>query len=171
MNETNAPEDRAEANEYARRMAARNDSLMSDTTSEPGSSDVGRGGPAREPSPNQPGAQNVLASDASSLPLGEGAADRSSLERAEERIEATDAGGGLNNAAVQAVGMPGVISAAESNLPGTANLGAAAGQDLGAGLGGTRGITESPRPGEQTGAGGTRGSGAGTGDVDNARAP
>jgi len=43
----------------------------------------------------------------------------------DERIDAS-AGGGLNNAAVQAAGAPGTEDTGEQNLPGTDDLGAAA---------------------------------------------
>ena len=83
----------------------------------------------------------------------------------EERIDAS-AGGGLNNAAVQAAGLPGTEDAGEQNLPGTDDLGAAAGRDAGDGLGATREDSRQNPRGQITGIGGTRGTGSGTGHIE-----
>jgi hypothetical protein len=156
--------------DYAERMAEKTDALMSEPLPE-SSTDVGLGGATSERRPNQPGRYDVLTDDASRLPVGRGEVDRAAIDRAEERIDMS-AGGGLNSAAVQAAGVTRVAAEAEDSPPGTADVGAAAGADLGAGLGGTRGIAGQQRPrGEQTGAGGTRGSGSGTGNTDSAAAP
>ena len=60
-------------------------------------------------------------------------------------------GGGLNHAAVQAAMPPG-----DGRLPGADDLGAAAGDDLGAGLSGTRGNDPKGPRSQITGVGGTR---------------
>jgi AcrR family transcriptional regulator len=93
------------------------------------------------------------------------AADRGAVDRAKRRID-LDAGGGLNNAADQAAGVAGTPAADEPGRPGAADLGAAAGPDLGAGLGATRGSGGQHPRGQITGSGGTRGSGPGTGHLD-----
>ena len=80
----------------------------------------------------------------------------------EERVDAS-AGGGLNNAAVQAAGLPGTEDPGEQNLPATDDLGAAVKKDVGAGLGATRGTSRQNPRGQITGVGGTRGTGAGSG--------
>ena len=95
-------------------------------------------------------------------PADEVPVERGSVDRAEERVD-TSAGGGLNQAATQAAGLPGD---AARHLPGTGDLGAAAGDDLGAGLGKTRGTGRQHPRGQVTGSGGTRGSGAGTGHLE-----
>lgn len=94
-------------------------------------------------------------------PLG-GASDPGRFERGEDRIDA-DAGGGLNQAAVGAAGL-GAGSARSS--AGTDDLGAAAGKDLGSGLGGSRGGSQHEPRGDISGVGGTRGSGEGTGHLE-----
>jgi hypothetical protein len=83
----------------------------------------------------------------------------------EERIDAS-AGGGLNNAAVQAAGVPGTEDPGEQDLPGTDDLGAAVDKDAGEGLGATRGDSRQNPRGQITGIGGTRGTGSGTGHIE-----
>lgn len=109
-------------------------------------------------------------SERSRWPIGEtpvdaGPVDRGAIDRAEERIDAS-AGGGLNEAAVQAAGLPRTASSGDEELPGTQDLGAAGGRDVGAGLGRTRGQARQNPRGQITGSGGTRGSGAGTGHLE-----
>ena len=87
--------------------------------------------------------------------------ERGSVERGRERVDAS-AGGGLNRAAIEAAG----LDRAGEDLPGTDDVGAAARRDAGAGLGRTRGARVPKPRGEITGSGGTRGSGAGTGHVE-----
>ena len=88
-----------------------------------------------------------------------------SQNKPEERIDAS-AGGGLNNAAVQAAGLPGTEDTGEQNLPATDDLGAAVDKDVGAGLGATRGTGRQNPRGQITGVGGARGTGAGSGEVE-----
>ena len=110
------------------------------------------------------GGLDALAGEPSTASAEAGPVDRSAMQRAEGRVD-TGAGGGLNNAAVEAAAMPGTAGGG-GDLPGTADLGAAAGGDLGSGLGQTRGDDREPLPGEVSGIGGTRGSGAGTGHLE-----
>jgi hypothetical protein len=93
--------------------------------------------------------------------------DRARVDRAEANVDA-DAAGSLNQSAVQAAGFPGQV---QPGTPGTADLGAAAGGDLGSGLGGTRGESRQPTRGEVSGIGGTRGSGGGTGHLEDTPGP
>jgi hypothetical protein len=103
---------------------------------------------------------DALAHERSGPDLSEAAPlDRGVLDRAEARVD-TSEGGGLNQAAVHAAGLP---RTGQEELPGTADLGAAGGADLGSGLGKTRGMGADEPRGEITAIGGTRGSGAGTG--------
>ena len=95
--------------------------------------------------------------------LARGPVDRASVDKAEDRVD-PELGGGTNTAAVQATSPR---PAAE--LPGTADLGAAAGDDVGAGLGGTRGNERKGPRGQITGVGGTRGTGGGTGHLESGR--
>ena len=92
---------------------------------------------------------------------------REAVDRAEERVDAS-AGGGLNTAAAEAAGLARTAQAG-AQQPGTDDIGAAAGDDLGAGLGKTRGSGPKHPRGQVTGVGGTRGSGAGTGPIEDTR--
>ena len=83
-------------------------------------------------------------------------------EAPEDRVDES-MGGGLNNAAVQAAGLGRAHDPTEGgDVPGTADLGAAAGDDLGAGLGGTRGSSRENAAEHMGGAGRTRGLGPAT---------
>jgi hypothetical protein len=119
---------------------------------------------AAGPSPAERGGLDALAEQSSSADLERTPADSTRRERAEGRVD-LEAGGGLNAAAVQASGMTATDAAGE-RAQGTDDLGAAAGPDLGAGLGQTRGQARQNPRGQITGAGGTRGSGAGTGHLE-----
>ena len=113
----------------------------------------------------QRGVAGALAGEPSGRPTRSGPVDRAAVGRAEDRVE-TGSGGALNAAAVQAAGGPGTAGA--ESPPGTADLGAAAGADLGVGLGGTRGDDRQGEPrGQVSGIGATRGSGSGTGHLEN----
>jgi len=110
-------------------------------------------------------ALDALQGQSSSAPVERGPVNRSAVDRAEERVDAS-AGGGLNASAVGAAGLP---LSDDAELPGTSDLGAAGGPDLGAGLGQTRGSAPHNPRGQISGVGGTRGSGAGTGHLEDTR--
>jgi hypothetical protein len=125
--------------------------------------DVGPATGAGGLSQQERGGLDALAEERSSADLESGSpVERGPLDRAEERVD-TSAAGSLNSAAVQAAGL---VGHSEDELPGTDDLGAAGGKDLGAGLGRTRGKARQNPRGQITGVGGTRGSGAGTGHLD-----
>jgi hypothetical protein len=152
---------------YAQEIGKRSRWPIGDTnegtgTLEP-SGDVGPATGAGGLSQQERGGLDALAEERSSADLESGSpVERGPLDRAEERVD-TSAAGSLNSAAVQAAGL---VGHSEDELPGTDDLGAAGGKDLGAGLGRTRGKARQNPRGQITGVGGTRGSGAGTGHLD-----
>ena len=127
--------------------------------------DVGPSTGAGGLSQQERGGMDALAGRAASTPADAAPVERGALDRAEDRVD-TSAGGGLNEAAVQAAGLAGSTGDGTQELPGTEDLGAAGGRDLGAGLGRTRGTGPQNPRGQVTGSGGTRGSGAGTGHLE-----